>query len=79
MPAIRVDEGDRYPNLEQEVERVELGCFGPTADGGERLRLEQRGRVEQLNGLNSNPQAPMKTASHPSPPNSRHTNTRQAV
>ena len=28
MPAIRLDEGIRYPNLEQEVERVNLGCLG---------------------------------------------------
>jgi hypothetical protein len=28
MPFIRLDEGVRYPNLEQEVERVELGCLG---------------------------------------------------
>ena len=28
MPFIRLDEGVRYPNLEQEVERVDLGCFG---------------------------------------------------
>ena len=28
MPFVRLDEGARYPNLEQEVERVDLGCFG---------------------------------------------------
>ena len=28
MPFIRLDEGVRYPSLEQEVERVDLGCFG---------------------------------------------------
>jgi hypothetical protein len=45
MPFIRLDEGVRYPSLEQEVERVDLGCFGPTADGGARLRPEQRARA----------------------------------
>jgi predicted RNA-binding Zn-ribbon protein involved in translation (DUF1610 family) len=28
MPFIRLDEGIRYPNLEQEVERVDLACLG---------------------------------------------------
>jgi hypothetical protein len=28
MPFVRLDEGVSYPNLEQEVERVDLGCFG---------------------------------------------------
>ena len=28
MPFIRMDQGIRYPNLEQEVERVDLGCLG---------------------------------------------------
>ena len=28
MPFIRLDEGVSYPSLEQEVERVELGCLG---------------------------------------------------
>ena len=28
MSFIRLDEGIRYPSLEQEVERVDLGCFG---------------------------------------------------
>jgi hypothetical protein len=28
MPFIRLDEGIRYPSLEQEVERVDLGRFG---------------------------------------------------
>ena len=28
MPFIRLDQGIRYPNLEQEVERVDLGCLG---------------------------------------------------
>ena len=28
MPFIRLDEGVGYPNLEQEVERVDLGCLG---------------------------------------------------
>lgn len=28
MPFIRLDEAVRYPNLEQEVERVDLGCLG---------------------------------------------------
>jgi hypothetical protein len=28
MPFVRLDEGDTYPTLEQEVERVDLGCFG---------------------------------------------------
>jgi hypothetical protein len=28
MPFIRLAEGIRYPNLEQEVERVALGCLG---------------------------------------------------
>lgn len=28
MPFIRLDEGAQYPNLEQEVERVDLGCLG---------------------------------------------------
>ena len=28
MPFIRLDEGAGYPNLEQEVERVDLACFG---------------------------------------------------
>ena len=27
MPFIRLDEGVKYPNLEQEVESVDLGCF----------------------------------------------------
>jgi hypothetical protein len=27
MPIVRLDEGVSYPNLEQEVERVDLGCF----------------------------------------------------
>jgi hypothetical protein len=38
-----------------------LGVSGLTADGGERLRLEQRGRVERLNGLTLNLPAPMRT------------------
>jgi hypothetical protein len=49
MPIIRLDEGIRYPNLEQEVERVSiLRVWGLTADGKAPLRLEQRGRVEQF-------------------------------
>jgi hypothetical protein len=28
MPFIRLDEGVGYPNLEQEVERVDLVCLG---------------------------------------------------
>jgi hypothetical protein len=28
MPFIRLDEAVRYPNLEQEVERVDPGCLG---------------------------------------------------
>jgi hypothetical protein len=28
MPFVRLDEEDRYPTLKQEVERVDLGCFG---------------------------------------------------
>jgi hypothetical protein len=28
MPFIRLDEGIRYPNLERDVERVDLACLG---------------------------------------------------
>ena len=34
MPFIRLDEGMMYPNLEQEVERVELGCLGADCGSG---------------------------------------------
>ena len=37
-----------------------LGVSGPTADGAARLRLEQRGRVERLNGLTSNLRVPTR-------------------
>jgi hypothetical protein len=45
-----------------------LVVSAPTADGGERLRLEQRGRVGRLNGCTSNLQAPTRTASYPPQP-----------
>jgi hypothetical protein len=38
-----------------------LGASGPTADGEARLRPEQRGTVERLNGLTSNLRVPTRT------------------
>jgi len=65
MPFIRLDERIRYPNIEQEVERVELGCFGADCGWSTRLRLKQRGSVQRLNGLTSNQRALTRTKSHP--------------
>jgi hypothetical protein len=42
-----------------------LDVSGPTADGEARLRPEQRGRVERLNGLTSNLRVPTRTISQP--------------
>ena len=69
MPFIRLDEGAGYPNLEQAVERVDLGCFG--ADCGWRGTFATgEGAAEEDGRMGtSNLQAPTRNASHPPPPN----------
>ena len=69
MPFIRLDEGIRYPNLEQEVERVDLACLGADCGWKGTLQLEQRVRVEPSNGPTSNLRVPTRTQPQGSPTN----------